>query len=99
MEQRDDLGVCADDVAAVVGTADRGPAQFGVQRIGVGAVGVVEDLIKDTGRCHGDPSGTCGLGTASAPPTDELSVPPARIVAGYHDSCLLDECGLIGDLR
>src|SRR5689334_25154170 len=54
MEQVDDLAVGGDDVGAVVLTGHRGLAQLGVQRIGVGAVGGVEDLREEARLCGGD---------------------------------------------
>ena len=56
VQQRDDLPVGADDVASVLLARPRAPAQLGVQRVRIGAVGVIENLLKDAGRCHDVPS-------------------------------------------
>ncbi len=62
VEQAVDLPVGADQVGAGLVPHHGGPAELGVQRVRVGAVGVVEDLAQECDRRHGDAPSGCGAG-------------------------------------
>src|SRR5262249_50248705 len=56
VQQRGDLVVGADDIAAVGLARHRGVAQLGVEGVGVGSAGGVEDLVVNAGLCHDNAS-------------------------------------------
>ncbi len=88
VQQRVDLPVGADHVGAVGLPRHRGLAQLGVERVGVGTVGVVEDLREDA---RALPSASPPWFADGCGVFEPMSVgqqpraPFARVVAGDHD--------------